>query len=138
MGILVSIALIGLITASLGRLMGDLGQIGNGLVAVVFFVFGLYLMDLIPLNWSFGSKTTQKKGVWAALLLGILFGVALGPCTFAFIAPVLGLVFTRAQHDYMGSILLLSAFCFRALWRYCSGWYVDAKSTILSALDRRK
>ena len=39
LGVLASIALIGLITASLGRLVGDLGAVGN--VAVVFFVFAL-------------------------------------------------------------------------------------------------
>ena len=52
LGVLASIALIGLITASLGRLVGDLGAVGNVAVAVVFFVFGLYLMDLLPLHWD--------------------------------------------------------------------------------------
>lgn len=109
-GILASIALIGIVTASLGRLMGDLGSIGNTLVAIVLFIFGFYLMGLIPLNWNIGAMTTRQKGVWAALTLGLLFGVALGPCTFAFIAPVLGVVFTRAQTDYAGAIALLAAF----------------------------
>src|SRR5512142_504421 len=37
-GILVTIALIGAITASMGRLMGDIGTIGNYLVAGIFFL----------------------------------------------------------------------------------------------------
>jgi len=110
LGILLSIALIGLITASMGRLLGDLGRVGNTVVAVVFFVFGFYLMDILPLNWSLGNVTTRKSGGWAALSLGLLFGIALGPCTFAFIAPILGIVFTRAQTDYLGAVALLSAF----------------------------
>ncbi len=110
LGILISIALIGLITASLGRLMGDVGRIGNSAVAVVFFIFGLYLMDILPLNWTALTTNTKLKGVWAALTLGLVFGLALGPCTFAFMAPVLGLVFTRAQSDYVGSVGLLGAF----------------------------
>ncbi len=37
-GILITIALIGIITASLGRLMGDVGSVGNYLVAGIFFL----------------------------------------------------------------------------------------------------
>ncbi|MBN2000330.1 cytochrome C biogenesis protein [candidate division KSB1 bacterium] len=109
-GILVSIALIGIITASVGRLMGDLGKIGNIAVASVFLIVGLYLLDIIHLDWSFGSRSTKQQGVLAALLLGLTFGVALGPCTFAYIAPVLGVSFNRAQTDFLGAVLLILAF----------------------------
>ncbi len=53
LGILSSIALIGIITASFGRLMGDLGRVGNIAVVIVFFIVGLYLLDILHLNWSF-------------------------------------------------------------------------------------
>jgi len=109
-GILVSIALIGIITASLGRLMGDLGKIGNIAVAVVFFIVGLYLLDLIRLDWYFGARSTKQHGLLAALVLGLTFGIALGPCTFAYVAPVLGLAFSRAQTDFVGAVLLILAF----------------------------
>ena len=33
------------------------------------------------------------RGATGALLLGLVFGVALGPCTFAFMAPLLGIAF---------------------------------------------
>ncbi|MCK7527965.1 MAG: hypothetical protein MZV64_65400 [Ignavibacteriales bacterium] len=52
LGILITIALIGVITASLGRLMGDVGAIGNYLVAVIFFLVGLYLLDIIKFDWN--------------------------------------------------------------------------------------
>jgi cytochrome c-type biogenesis protein len=110
LGILLSIAIIGVITASMGRMMGDLGHWSNLLVAIVFLVFGLYLLDLLPLNWSFTLKPDQRKGKLAALSLGLLFGIGLGPCTFAFIAPVLGVVFARVQTDYAGAMLLLAMF----------------------------
>ena len=109
-GILVSIAIVGLITASLGRLMGDVGRTGNVIIAILFIIVGLYLMDLIPLNWALAPGRTGKTGVWAALGLGLLFGVALGPCTFAFIAPVLGVVFNKAQSDFWNALLLICAF----------------------------
>ena len=111
LGILITIALIGLITASAGRLMGDLGSTGNYVVAIVFFVIGLYLMDIIKLPWEGGNiKGTKKKGLLAALILGLLFGIGLGPCTFAFMAPVLGVVFQVAKTNLIYSIILLFAF----------------------------
>lgn len=110
-GILITIALIGLITAIAGRLMGDIGAVGNYIVAIVFFVIGLYLMDLIKLPWEAANiKPTKHKGVLAALILGLLFGIGLGPCTFAYMAPVLGIVFQIAKTNIIYSILLLLAF----------------------------
>jgi cytochrome c-type biogenesis protein len=111
LGILITIALIGVITASLGRLMGDLGSFGNYFVAVIFFIVGLYLLDIIKFGWNSSLlKQTKTKGLLAALILGLLFGLALGPCTFAYMAPVLGVVFQTAQTDYLFSIILLAAF----------------------------
>lgn len=110
-GILITIALIGLITASLGRLMGNIGTVGNYIVAVVFLIVGLYLMDIIKLPWQGASlKTTEKKGLLAALILGLLFGIGLGPCTFAFMAPVLGVVFQVAKTNLFYAIILLLSF----------------------------
>ena len=63
LGVLASIALIGIVTASLGRMFGDLGAIGNVAVAVVFFVFGLYLMDLLPLHWHLVPVHDEAPGL---------------------------------------------------------------------------
>lgn len=110
-GILLTIALIGIVTASMGRLMGDVGTIGNYFVASIFFVVGLYLLDVIKLDWNTaGLRQTKLQGLPAAFVLGLLFGIALGPCTFAYMAPVLGIVFQTAQTDYIFSMLLLLSF----------------------------
>ena len=109
-GILITIALIGILTASLGRLMGDIGSFGNYLVAGIFFLVGLYLLDIIKLDWKRGLKQTKAKGLLAALILGLLFGLALGPCTFAYMAPVLGIVFQTAQTNYFLAMVFLLAF----------------------------
>lgn len=110
-GILITIAAIGIITASLGRLMGDVGAIGNYLVAGIFFLVGLYLLDIIKFDWnSAGLRQTKSKGLLSALILGLLFGIALGPCTFAYMAPVLGIVFQTAQTSFASASMLLLAF----------------------------
>lgn len=110
-GILITIALIGIVTASLGRLMGDIGSIGNYLVAGIFFLVGLYLLDIIKFDWNnAGLRKTKSTGLTAALILGLLFGLALGPCTFAYMAPVLGIVFQTAQTNYFLAVIFLLAF----------------------------
>jgi cytochrome c-type biogenesis protein len=52
LGILSTIATIGVITAAMGRIMGDIGNWGNYLVALIFFVIGLYLLDIIHISWG--------------------------------------------------------------------------------------
>ena len=48
-GILVTIAIIGVITSLAGRLMGDIGAYGSYLVAVIFLLVGLHLLEIIPI-----------------------------------------------------------------------------------------
>lgn len=43
----------------------------------------------------------------AAFVLGLVFGVALGPCTFAYMAPMLGVTFRLASTNLAYGILLL-------------------------------
>jgi cytochrome c-type biogenesis protein len=97
-GILGSIALIGALTAAAGRMLGDLGPWGNYAVAAVFLVFGLHLLGLLPLPDGWRPAPNQpRRGALGALLFGLVFGVALGPCTFGFMAPVLGVTFGMAK-----------------------------------------
>ncbi|HEY3295315.1 MAG TPA: cytochrome c biogenesis protein CcdA [bacterium] len=111
LGILVTIAAIGLATAMLGRLLGDIGMVGNVLVALVFLAIGLYLMDILPLSWNGLHFSGQSySGLLSALTLGLIFGIGLGPCTFAFMAPVLGVVFKTATTNVGGAVTLLGAF----------------------------
>ena len=110
-GILLSIALIGLLTALAGRMLGDLGSWGNWLVAGIFFIFGLHLLGLITMPWSGPSPVgMQRKGLLAAFFLGAIFGIALGPCTFAFMGPVLGVAFAEASKNMLYASLLLLAY----------------------------
>lgn len=98
LGILVTIALAGMVTGMMGRMLGDLGKWGDYLVAGVFIIVGLHLLDVIPLPFAgrAGPSAFRNQGAWAALTLGLIFGLALGPCTFAYMAPMLGVVFNLA------------------------------------------
>jgi cytochrome c-type biogenesis protein len=110
MGILVTIGLVGGLTAAAGRMMGDVGRYGNYVIALIFFVIGLHLLGVIPMPGNGpGQVNMKKRGAWAAFLLGLIFGIALGPCTFAYMAPMLAVVFKAgaARPVYAGSLLLL-------------------------------
>ncbi|MCK5078257.1 MAG: cytochrome C biogenesis protein [Calditrichia bacterium] len=110
-GILITIAIIGVITVSFGRLMGDIGTWANLIVAALFIIVGLYLMDIMKLSWSsIPLNKTKVTGMFGALILGLLFGIGLGPCTFAYLAPVLGVVFHIANTNLIKAILLIAAF----------------------------
>ena len=111
LGILITIAAIGAITAAAGRMMGDVGRYGNYFVAMIFFVVGLHLLGVIPMPWSGPSKVGMKKrGMIAALILGLVFGIALGPCTFAYMAPMLGITFKVAGTRLSYGVALLVAY----------------------------
>lgn len=110
LGILMTIGLIGVITAAAGRMMGDVGRYGNYFVAAIFFLVGLHLLDVIPMPFSGpGQVNMKKKGIIAAFILGLVFGVALGPCTFAYMAPMLGVTFKLASTSpFYGAALLFA------------------------------
>ncbi len=107
-GILASVALIGVATAAAGRILGDVGRTGTWFLAAVFFAVGLNLLGLLPLP-SFGSLPagTRRRGALGALILGLVFGVALGPCTFAFMAPLLAIALRASGAGTAGYGVLL-------------------------------
>jgi len=110
-GILITIAAVGGVTAAAGRMIGDVGRIGNYIMAAVFFLVGLYLLDVISLSWAIPSGAKVRLGgLPGALVLGLLFGVALGPCTFAYMAPMLAVAFDLGTSNITLAVALLLAF----------------------------
>jgi cytochrome c-type biogenesis protein len=52
----------------------------------------------------------RSRGALGAGALGLVFGLALGPCTFAFLVPVLGAAFAVGAHGAIGGTVLVLAF----------------------------
>ncbi|MCE5341033.1 MAG: cytochrome c biogenesis protein CcdA [Planctomycetaceae bacterium] len=110
-GILITIGIVGAVTAAAGRMMGNVGRYGNYFVAAIFFFVGLHLLDVIPMPFSGPGRIGMKqKGLLAALILGLVFGIALGPCTFAYMAPMLAVTFKVASTNIAYGIMLLVAY----------------------------
>ncbi len=111
-GILLSIIIVGIITYFTGHLIGDVGLVGNIIVSIIFIIVGLYFLDIISLDFIGISQKhiSDKAGKGGAFILGLIFGIGLGPCTFAFMAPVMGLVLSNAYNNTFISIMLILAY----------------------------
>ena len=124
LGMTLSIGVIGLATNLLGRLAGDVGPLGEGILAVLLIAVGLSIAGLFQMPVPGLNKGEMSAGS-PALILGIVFGAALGPCTFAFMAPGLAVMFsldstTKAlvlgfsfAVGHAGIVLLMGAFAGR-------------------------
>lgn len=110
LGVLLSFGIVGALTVGLGRIAGDLGPFGNLLGAAVFVAFGLQLLEIIEIPW-FRSLTSRTSGRTAQpTLVGFLFGASLGPCTFSFMAPALGVAMAMSRTRPLHAAGLLVAF----------------------------
>ena len=113
LGLLAMLAAVGAATSAAGRLFGDVGDAPRIVVAVFIVLCGLWLMDVPPLSkiaFSFDAKS-ERRGLWGAFALGLVYGVALGPCSFAFLAPMLAFVFQagRAEIAFGATLMALYA-----------------------------
>ena len=136
-GILITIAAIGAITAAAGRMMGDVGRYGNYFVAAIFFVVGLHLLGVIPMPWSGpGQVGMKRKGLLAAFILGLVFGIALGPCTFAYMAPMLGVTFKLAATNFALRRPAAAGLRRGPLLGDCGGGHVHGTGAAVPELER--
>lgn len=135
LGILITLGIIGVITSLLGRIMGDIGGIGNYIVGVFLVFFGIYMLDIIkiPFLENGVSPIVKKKGLLSAFLIGLIFGIALGPCAFAFMAPMLGIVFNIASTNIVYAILLLLSFAIgHCIFIVLAGTFTEVVRTFLN------
>lgn len=111
-GILVTVAVIGIGTALAGRMLGDIGSVAEYVIGALLVLFGLYLIGLLRLPSISTAAATRIRGSGglSVFLMGLVFGVGLGPCTFAFMAPVLVLVLSSAVEQLWFSAALLVSF----------------------------
>lgn len=109
LGLLIMLAFVGVATSAAGRLLGDIGRGIPIVIGIFLFLCGLWLME-IPLFSKSGISFSVKprgKGALGALSLGLIYGVILGPCSFAFLAPMLGFVFSAGGSTVVYGIFLM-------------------------------
>jgi len=108
-GLFITIALIGIICALLGRMLGDVGSYWQILIGLVLVWVALGMLGVEKCSMSGNLLTKLKfRGMFGALALGLAYGVLSGSCTFGFIAPILAIV--TVQEKVVTGILLILFF----------------------------
>jgi cytochrome c-type biogenesis protein len=107
LGLFITIALIGIICAVLGRMLGDIGNYWQILVGMVLIwvALGMFGVESCSMSGSLLYRL-NLKGIFGAFGLGLAYGVLSGSCTFGFIAPILAII-TVQQKIASGVILIL-------------------------------
>ena len=108
-GLFITIALIGVISVLLGRMLGDIGNYWQILVGVILIWVALGMLGVEKCSMS-GSLLYRLnlKGLFGALVLGLAYGVLSGSCTFGFIAPILAII--SVQKEVSTGLLLILLF----------------------------
>ena len=97
-GLFVTIALVGIVTALLGRMLGDIGPWWTILVGLILIWVALDMLGVSRCSMSTGLMSRLKvSGKSGALILGLAYGVLSGSCTFGFIAPILAIITIQDQ-----------------------------------------
>ena len=106
-GLFITIALIGIICALLGRMLGDVGDYWQVLVGLVLIWVALGMFGVEKCSMS-GSLLYRLKlrGLFGAFGLGLAYGILSGSCTFGFIAPILAII-TVQQKVATGVLFIL-------------------------------
>lgn len=106
-GLFITIALIGIICALLGRMLGDVGNYWHILIGGVLIWVALGMLGVEKCSMSSGLLYRLNfKGVFGAFVLGLAYGVLSGSCTFGFIAPILAII-TVQQKIATGILFIL-------------------------------
>ncbi len=109
LGLFLTIALIGLICALLGRMLGDIGNYWQILIGAILVWVSLGMLGVEKCSISGGPLHRIKmKGMAGAFFLGLAYGVLSGSCTFGFIAPILALI--TIQEKIMTGVILIVLF----------------------------
>ena len=92
-GLFITIMVVGLVCATAGRMLGDVGPWWQAAVGVIL-LWVAWTLFRPPQCSATGNVLArfQIQGARGAFILGLAYGFLSGVCTFGFIAPILGLI----------------------------------------------
>lgn len=108
LGLSVVFAVMGMLAALGGRMLGDTGDYWPYIVGVIAILMGLHLAEVlrVPMPvWS--GFTPKRKGMLGALVLGGMFGLVSAPCAVPILALVLTWIATKGISVVTGAVLLV-------------------------------
>ncbi|MBF0412569.1 MAG: cytochrome C biosynthesis protein [Desulfamplus sp.] len=106
-GLFITIALVGIICAMLGRMLGDVGNYWQLVIGGILVWISLGMLGVEKCSMSGSLLYRLKiKGIFGAFVLGLAYGVLSGSCTFGFIAPILAII-TVQEKIATGIVLII-------------------------------
>jgi cytochrome c-type biogenesis protein len=137
LGLAITFTGLGLISALMGRMFGNVGLFWKYLVAGVCLVMGLHLLGLLKWNLPVpAGLTVKRRGNLGAFLLGLLFGVVSTPCAVPILAVLLAFVAEKGNVLYGGFLLFVYALGHSALV-LVAGTSVGAAKSLLESKGLR-
>lgn len=109
LGLFITIALIGVLCALLGRMLGDVGNYWQILVGLILIWVALGMLGVE--SCSLPGRLVHRiniRGIPGAFVLGLAYGILSGSCTFGFIAPILAII--TVQEKIATGILFILLF----------------------------
>ncbi|MFO7971767.1 MAG: cytochrome c biogenesis protein CcdA [Desulfobacterales bacterium] len=107
LGLFITIAVVGIVCALLGRMLGDVGIWLQILVGAVLIWVALGMLGVQACSMSGALLYRLKlRGIHGAFGLGLTYGILSGSCTFGFIAPILAII-TLQQKVVAGSVMMI-------------------------------
>ncbi len=112
LGILITLLIAGIIASFAGLLLGSFDTVLRIIVSILLLLVGLYFLGIVPMPDLASDKDRRVKNrpYLSGLILGLVFGLALGPCALAFMAPILGIVISSIATQLWFSVSLILAF----------------------------
>ena len=110
LGIIINLMLIAFITSGIGALLGGYERFLTLITAAVFIIMGLHITGLLRvkfLGMSSRIKGTESQSMKGAIILGIISGLAIGPCNIAYVSPVLSLAMHEASSGIIGAVMMV-------------------------------
>lgn len=110
LGLAITFTILGLVSALMGRMFGDVGAFWKYAVAGVCLVMGLYLLGILKINFPVPrALSTEKAESLGAFLLGLLFGAVSTPCAVPILAVLLAFIASKGNVFYGGFLLFFYA-----------------------------
>ena len=136
-GVVMNLMLIGFITSGIGMILGGYERFLTLITAGVFIVMGFHLLGVIHLKFfAFGNggTGTESHNLKGAVVLGIVSGLAVGPCSIAYVSPLLSLAMSQATEGLFAPIMLVMCYAFGySLVLVCAGTFAQIFSVFLNS-----
>ena len=137
LGIVINLLLVGFITSGVGMLLGGYERFLTLITAAVFIVMGLQLLGVVHVKFfalGSGGRGTESQNLRGAVVLGVVSGLAVGPCSIAYVSPVLSLAMSQASEGLAGPVgLVLSYALGYSAVLVCAGTFAQIFSAFLES-----